>query len=143
MDSEFTLHFGKCYYVHISFSSVSLTSLSRLIMFLVQHTPVFMISFGLAPLYDLIDMISFRLPPSICLYQWKFSQLTSTPLLQTLWFPESPILQHLNAPLCKQLSQLFQHFKSYYSMTWYLCAILLLTSYTGNLYLRIEVKRIS
>ena len=53
MYSEFTLLSGKCYYVYISLSSVSLISLSRLIMFLVRRTLVFMI-LRLAPLCDLI-----------------------------------------------------------------------------------------
>ena len=118
------------------------------------------------PLWDLTIIIFFGLSPSIRLYQWKFFRLTSTPLFWTSLFTESPILQHLNAPFVQ--TTFLNYFKSYYSMTWHLCAILLLISYTGNLeslqftfgksnlsmtlytnissnsfYLRIEVWRIS
>ena len=98
---------------------------------MVQRTPFIMIFFRLAPLCDLIDMISFGLPPLMWLYQWKSFRMTFTSLLRTHWLTESPILQHLNVSFVQ--TTFLNYFKSHYSMTWHLCAILLLISYTGNL----------
>ena len=131
MYSEFTLHPGECYYVQISLSSVSLTSLSWLIMFLVQRTPLF--------IYDLL-----LFGPSLWLKQYD--------LLWTLFFNSAISVEGLSidfhasftntlvygksnstTPLCTFCANNFpKHFKSYYSMTWHLCAVLLI-SYTGNL----------
>ena len=73
-------------------------------------------------------MIFFRL--SVWLCQWKSSRLTSTPVLRTLVYGKS----NSTTPYAPFVQTTFlNYFKSYYSMTWHLCAILLLISYTGNL----------
>ena len=68
-----------------------------------------MISFRLATLCDLIDMISFGLSPLIWLYHGSsFDWLPH--LYYEFWFTESPILQHLKAPF--EQSTFLNYFKS-------------------------------
>ena len=73
---------------------------------MVRRTPFIMISFRLASLCDLFDMICFGLTPLMRLYQWKSFWLTCTPLLRTVWCTNSTTLK---CTFCaNNIPQLFQ-----------------------------------